>query len=136
MDPPSRFAPQLKDRAAPRASGGPSIDKVLNGNLIQGIEDLAAGLQFGANVIFSGQATARSDQDAAAIGDVLKFLSSMAASNTSANTPPALVSLLGSLQTSTEGRTFKFSMSAPQSDLENLLKEQPRVRTRPVVQKQ
>lgn len=128
--PPSKFAPQMRSQRTP--AGGAGFDKLLNGSLFQGIENVTCGLRFGANVVVSGQATARSDQDASALGDVVKFLSSMVTSNAPADAPPGLLALLGTLQTSSEGRTFRFSMSAPQPELEKLMNSRVGVRVKSV----
>ncbi len=130
---PSKFAPRMRNQRAPEVAGGAGVDKLLNGSLFQGIENVSGGLRFGANVVVSGQATARSDQDAVALGDVVKFVSSMVTSNAPSDAPPALLTMLGTLQTSSEGRMFRFSMSAPQGDLERLMNGRMGMRARPVV---
>lgn len=130
---PSKFAPRMRSQRTPEVAGGAGVDKLLNGSLFQGIENVTGGLRFGANVVVSGQATARSDQDASALGDVVKFLSSMVTSNAPADAPPALLTMLGTLQTSSEGRTFRFSMSAPQAELERLMNGRMGARMKPVI---
>lgn len=129
---PAKLAPRFRGHRTPAAAGSTGVDKLLNGSLFQGIEGMAAGLRFGANIILSGQVTAQSPQDAAAMGDVMKFLSDMVTSNTSSGAPPALVSALGSLQTSSDGRVFRFSLSATEADLEKLMNDRGKLRTRPV----
>lgn len=129
---PSKFAPRMRNQRTPEVAGGAGVDKLLNGSLFQGIENVTGGLRFGANVVVAGQATARSDQDASALGDVVKFLSSMVTSNAPADAPPALLTMLGTLQTSSEGRTFRFSMSAPQVELERLMNGRMGARMKPV----
>lgn len=121
---PSRFAPQLKGRQAPGPAQGAQMDALLKGELVQGIEAMSVGVKFGANVILSGEAQMRSEKDADALGDVMKFLVGMAASGGA--------SFLNSLQTAAEGRTLKFSLSAPQSDFERMMEPRARMRARPV----
>jgi hypothetical protein len=125
---PSSFAPNMKGKQAPGAAQGSQIDNLLKGELIQSIENVTMGVRFGANVVLSGEALMRNERDASALGDVMKFLLGMAAS-----AQPQGANLLNSFQTAAEGRTLRFSLSAPQSDFEKMLEPGPRrMRTRPV----
>ncbi len=130
---PARFAPQVKKRPVPGDPAGNSMDALLQGTVVQGIENVALGLNFGATVTLSGEASMRSDKDAAALGDIMKFLGQMAGSNIRGE-GNALVTLLNSLQTDAAGRTLRFSMSAPQAEFEKLMR-QAAPHARPVVYK-
>ncbi|MBM3738586.1 MAG: hypothetical protein FJW39_22640 [Acidobacteria bacterium] len=124
---PSQFAEHLKGRQAPGPAQGSQMDALLRGSLVQGIETMAMGIKFGANIVLSGEAVTRSEKDAAALGDVMKFLASMATSNAQQG-----AAVFNSLQTNANGRTLKFSVSAPQTDFEQLFKTRGQARVRPV----
>ena len=95
----------------------PDMKGAMAGDLVQGIESITAGVKFGANVILSGEAMARSDKDASALVDVLKFFASMAQSNGSKS---RAMGLLDAVQMTADGRTVKFSLSTPEQEFEKL----------------
>ncbi len=97
--------------------GNANMQGALQGDLMQGIENVVGGIKFGANVVLSGEATARSDQDASALVDVLRFFSSMAQSNGSKSGP---MGMLNELQMNATGRTVKFSLTAPAVEFEKI----------------
>ncbi|MCC6536872.1 MAG: hypothetical protein IT162_04940 [Bryobacterales bacterium] len=98
--------------------GNANMQGALKGDLMQGIESMTGGIKFGANVVLSGEATARSDQDASALVDVLRFFASMAQSNGAKSGP---MGMLNDLQMNAAGRTVKFSLTAPAAEFEKLL---------------
>ncbi len=126
---PGQFAPRLKGQQAPGPAQGAQMDALLKGELVQGIETVALGVKFGANVVLSGEAQMRSGKDADALGEVMKFLVGMAASAQGSG-----LSFLNSLQTTADGRVLKFSLSAPQTEFEKLMEQRSRARVRPVSQ--
>ncbi len=91
---------------------------------LQGIVETSGGLTFGNNVQFSGEALTRSAQDAQALVDVVKFITSMVQLNASNPEAQKLQPLLSSLQVAAEGTTVRMSFSIAQGDLEQLM--QPR----------
>ena len=95
----------------------PNIKGAMAGDLMQGIENVTAGVKFGANVIVSGEAMTRSDKDASALVDVLRFFATMAQSNGAKSGP---MGLLDAMQMSAEGRSVKFSLSTPEQEFEKL----------------
>lgn len=95
----------------------PDMKGAMAGDLVQGIESITAGVKFGANVIVSGEAMARSGKDASALVDVLRFFASMAQSNGAKGGP---LGLLDAVQLTADGRTVKFSLSTPEQEFEKL----------------
>lgn len=98
--------------------GNANMQGALKGDLMQGIESVMGGIKFGTNVVMSGEATTRSDQDASALVDVLRFFTTMAQSNGSKSGP---MGMLNDLQMNATGRTVKFSLTAPAAEIEKLL---------------
>jgi hypothetical protein len=106
----------------------PNLKGAMQGDVIQGIEQISAGLRFGANVDVAGDATTRSDRDAVALMDVMRFL--IMAGNASQS---GLGGALDSLQLTNNGRVVHFAMSLPEQDLERIFRSGRRgARTRPV----
>jgi hypothetical protein len=115
----------------------PNMQGMMNGDLMKGIENLVAGVRFGASVEIGAEATARTERDAQALLDVLNFFVSMAQSNGPKGQGPA--QLLESLQLKAEGRIVKLSLTATEQDVERMfgpMKKGPRLmRGKPVVAK-
>jgi hypothetical protein len=103
----------------------------MQGNVIQAIEHMSGGFRFGANVELAGEAVTRSDKDATALADVVRFLASMAASNRDPQAP--LAQMVDSLQLTAEGRSVRFSLTAPQQEIEKLMKPHRNPRTKKIV---
>jgi hypothetical protein len=98
-------------------SSNPNVKGAMSGDLVKGIESITAGVKFGANVIMSGEATARSDKDAMALVDVMRFFATMAQSNGAKSGP---MGLLDAVQMNADGRTVKFSLTTPEQEFEKL----------------
>lgn len=96
----------------------PNMQGAMRGDIMQGIESMSAGVKFGANVVVSGEATTRSDKDASALVDVMRFFSSMAQGN---GAKGGAMGLLDSVEMNAEGRSVKFSLTAPAEEFEKLL---------------
>lgn len=90
---------------------------------LAGILETSGGVEFGATVRMSGEALTRSDKDAQALVDIVRFLTTMLQNN-SQNNPDVqrLQAVLNSLDVRAEGPAMKFSMAIPQADLEQLMK--------------
>jgi hypothetical protein len=102
------------------ASSFKAMPKNQNGELLRSVEQVSAGAKFGANVNIDGRAVTRSERDATALQDVIRFLASMIQANSEGNARDA-ANLLNSLQLSTRGNVMTLSLSIPQTDLERLL---------------
>ncbi|MDZ4800709.1 MAG: hypothetical protein SGI92_21325 [Bryobacteraceae bacterium] len=93
---------------------------------LQGIVETSGGLTFGSTVQFAGEAVTRSDKDAQALVDVVKFISGMVQMNTNNPDMQKLQPLLDSLQVSAQGTTVKMSFSIPEAELEQMMKPHAR----------
>jgi hypothetical protein len=106
--PPSSFAGRVNN---------PNVAGAMKGDLLQAIETMSAGVRFGADVQLGAEANTRSERDATALTDVVRFLLSMAVSNA----PPAFTRIAESLQMSASGRIVRFSATIPEAAFEQLL---------------
>lgn len=102
----------------------------MQGNVIQAIDYVSGGVRFGADVEIAGEAVTRSEKDASALTEVVRFLASMAVSNTKPDS--GISKMVESLQLTAVGNTVKFSITAPEEEIEKLVKPR-RAATKKVV---
>lgn len=101
----------------------PNLGGALKGDVLKGIEQASGGLRFGAaNVEVSGEAVARSDKDATALADVLRFLASMVQMNRDNKNAGELAKVLDTMDVRTEANVLKFSLSIPEDQIERMVK--------------
>ncbi|MBV8818685.1 MAG: hypothetical protein JO022_10045 [Acidobacteriaceae bacterium] len=114
----------------------PNLGQAMNGKLFQAINQVSGGMKFGDNVQVRMQAICRSEKDAAALADVVRFIVGLIQSNKPPNgTAPGQVStLLDNLNLSTTGSTTNIALTVPEATLEQIFdtaKTQPQtVRTK------
>jgi hypothetical protein len=118
--PVSSFANRMPD---------PNISGAMKGDVLKSIEEANGGIRFGAaNVEVSGEAVTRSDKDATALADVLRFLANMVQMNRDNQQAGELAKVLDTMELRTEANVMKFSVSIPEDQIEKLM--QPRNRRR------
>jgi hypothetical protein len=99
-----------------------NVSGALQGDLIKGIQQSSGGVKFGSTIEISGELTARNDQDATSLADVLKFFMNMAQMNLPSGSGAELSSLLQKLTVNTDANAVKVSVSIPENELEMLIK--------------
>ncbi len=97
----------------------PTIQGALQGDLLKTVQQTSGGIKFGPEIKITGEATATSDKDATALGDVVKFLAGMIQLNAKGE---AVTTLVQKLVVSTEGSKVKVSLSMAEDQLEAFLK--------------
>jgi hypothetical protein len=100
----------------------PNLSGAMQGNLLGAINQASGGIRFGDTVTISAEAVTRSEKDAQALVDVVKFFASLVQLNRQ-NNPAAgqVATLLDTLQTSTSGNVTSISLAVPEQQLEQLL---------------
>jgi hypothetical protein len=100
----------------------PNLSGAMQGNLFAAINQASGGVRFGDTVTISAEAVTRSEKDAQALVDVVKFFAGLVQLNKQ-NNPVAgqVATLLDTLQTSTAGNTTSISLAIPEQQLEQLL---------------
>lgn len=100
----------------------PNLNGAMQGNLFAAINQTSGGIRFGDTVTISAQAITRSDKDAQALVDVVKFFAGLVQLNRSNNpTAGQVATLLDTLQATASGNTTTISMAIPEQQLEQLL---------------
>ena len=97
----------------------PTIQGALQGDLLKTVQQTSGGIKFGPEVKITGEATASTDKDATALGDVVKFLAGMIQLNAQGE---AVTTLVQKLNVSTEGSKLKLNLSIAEDQLEAFLK--------------
>jgi hypothetical protein len=105
------------------AGTDPMLQGALGGDLFKKITATSGGIKFGNQVELSTQLVAMDEKNAAALGDVVKFLVGMATMNAGGNkgAPPAVTSFLQSLSVEAQGNVLNVSVSVPEDQVENLI---------------
>jgi hypothetical protein len=100
----------------------PNLGNALSGNLLQAVLQASGGMKFSsAGVQINGQALTRSQKDAEALRDVVKFLASLVQMNKDQD-PHAqqFASILDSMQVTAQDSTMQLSLSIPEATMEQL----------------
>jgi hypothetical protein len=99
-----------------------NLSGAMQGNLFAAINQASGGIQFGDTVTISAAAVTRSDKDAQALVDVVKFFAGLVQLNKQNNaTAGQVATLLDTLQASASGNTTTISLAIPEQALEQLL---------------
>ena len=94
----------------------------MQGNLLAAINQASGGIRFGDTVTISAEAVTRSEKDAQALVDVLKFFAGLVQLNRQQNPAAGQVAtLLDTLQTTVSGNITNISLAIPEQQLEQLL---------------
>jgi hypothetical protein len=104
------------------SSSIPDPSGAMQGNLLAAINQASGGIRFGDTVTITAEAVTRSEKDAQALVDVVKFFASLVQLNRQQNSAAGQVAtLLDTLQTSISGNTTTISLAIPEQQLEQLL---------------
>jgi hypothetical protein len=95
-----------------------------NGFSTDAIKEASAGVKFGSELFISGETLARSEKDAQALADVLRFFASMVRLNAKPGMEAAL-RIADSLKIEVVGATTKFSLSVPEEEWNKLIDGKP-----------
>jgi hypothetical protein len=99
-----------------------NVSGAMKGNLMAAINQTSGGIRFGDTVTISAEAVTRSDKDAQALVDVVKFFAGLVQLNRQKDpTAGQVATLLDTLQTSTSGNITTISIAIPEAQLEQLL---------------
>ena len=100
----------------------PKVGPMLEAGLMQSVLSGSGGLKFTATgATIGAQAVARSDKDAAALADVIRFFVNIVQSSQGTGPEAAtFASLLDTLQLSTQGATMSLVLNIPEATLEQM----------------
>jgi hypothetical protein len=100
----------------------PNLSGAMKGNLLAAINEASGGIRFGDTVTISAEAITRSEKDAQALVDVVKFVAGMVQLNRQNNAAAGQVAtLLDTLDCKTAGNVTTVSLAIPEQQLEQML---------------
>lgn len=119
-------APLNPPARRPGAPGSSMIPTIVP---LESIQEAYAGVRFGSNVEISGETLMRSEQDAAALADVIRFAVSMIRMNQDKPGMEELQKIADTVRVSTSGASTRFFMALPEEAIQKLLDSKARTRT-------
>ena len=100
----------------------PNLSGAMKGNLLAAINEASGGIRFGDTVTISAEATTRSEKDAQALVDVVKFVAGMVQLNRQNNaTAGQVATLVDTLDCKATGNVTTLSLAIPELQLEQML---------------
>ncbi len=114
----------LAEMAGPNAAAGELGAAVMQGELLKAVEQMSGGIKLGTDLVFGIEAVTRSDKDAAALTDVIRFFAGMA--QASAQKDPKTAQSLGflnQLKMSTQGNLAQISLTIPGAELNKVMQQ-------------
>lgn len=108
----------------------PAANSAVKGDMLRSIQSASGGVKLGANIIIDAEAQARSDKDATALHDVLKFISGMVTlAREEGPRQNTMASLFEHMQVSTKGSQVTFSITIPQYQVEKMIENNKKPRS-------
>ncbi len=103
---------------------GTANTQLQSGNMFQAVTEASGGVRFiGTSVEINGEATSKTDRDAQALTDVLRFLGSMIVSQDATGTASKLMQGFSVTQ---EGTLTKLKLTIPEETIQKMFLEGPR----------
>jgi hypothetical protein len=117
------------------------LSGAMKGDVLRSIQETSGGVKFGSEIEITAQAVTRSEKDAAALADVVRFLAGLVQLNRPDAKITAPASLLQSLDLRAEGNVMQLSMRIPESEVERFIlsakaANQASRKSRPVVRRE
>jgi hypothetical protein len=101
-----------------------NVSGILQGDVMQNIVESSWGMKFGNDILLAGEAVTRSAKDAAALADVVRFMTGMIQMAAQKNPQAgASMTLLQRLDLKTEGNIARISITIPQAELQKLFQQ-------------
>ena len=98
----------------------PNMNQAMGGNLFQAVRSASGGVKFTTTgVTIAGEAAMRSDQDATALADVIRFIAGLVQNSQDPQAKQA-ATLLQGLQLTAQASTLKLSLTIPEELVEKL----------------
>jgi hypothetical protein len=111
----------------------PQMGTIMQGDVMRGIVGTSGGIKFGPSILIAGEAVTRSEKDATALADVVRFFVGMAQMSAQKNPQAAAaMTFFQRLDLKTEGNVMRVTLTIPEADLEKLIQQaqqKPKPRT-------
>jgi len=100
----------------PPESGGAAVQ----GDLVRAIEQMSGGVKFGAEVTIAGESVLKTDKDAAALADVVRFLASFLVMQAKSERAAQLAEYARRIEIAAQGNRVRVSLVMPEPEFEKL----------------
>ncbi len=120
--------PNMAMRQKPATAGGNPGSPLagLNGDFLKSVDQAAIGLRFvPGNVELNMEAQAKTEKDAGALADVVRFLTKMVQMNRDSEEARTLATALEGMQISQDTKTLRIKLALPQDQLEKMMHGAP-----------
>ncbi len=122
----TRYDAWMISPSVPRLAGhiaDPQIGGAMRGNLVEAVESVVGGVKFAAGAVeLMAEAGMRSEKDAAAMVDVVRFLAGLIQLNSGKDARAGeLAKLLDRMQLSSSGNQFRMQLIVPDDFLDKLV---------------
>jgi hypothetical protein len=97
-----------------------TVSSTMQGDVIRAIEQMSGGVKFGADVTIAGESVLKTDKDAAALADVIRFMVSLAQFHGNAEAQARFGEYARRLDLAAEGNRVKLSLVIPEAEFEKL----------------
>ncbi len=98
-----------------------TVRSSMQGDLIRAIQQMSGGIKFGADVTIAGESVLKTEKDAAAFADVIRFLASLAQFHGNSEAQARIGEYARRLEPAAEGNRVKISLVIPEAEFEKLL---------------
>jgi hypothetical protein len=111
----------------------PQMGGILQGDVMRGIVGTSGGIKFGPSILIAGEAVTRSEKEATALADVVRFFVGMAQMSAQKNPQAAAATaFFQRLDLKTEGNVMRLALTVPEADLEKFIQQvQQKAKPRP-----
>lgn len=97
---------------------------MMGGDAFKGIEQAAMGIRFGPELMdLTAETVSRTEKDATAVADVVRFLSTMVQMNREKPDVQALATALDSMKLTTDAKTTRLTISLPMAEMEKMIQK-------------
>jgi hypothetical protein len=97
------------------------VSGALKGDVLRAVAETSGGVRFGSDIEIAGEAVTRSEKDAAALADVVRFVVGLAQLNQKDAKITGPGSLFEGLDLRTDGNVMRLSMKIPEAELEKFI---------------
>ena len=102
----------------------PQMGTIMQGDVMRGIVGTSGGIKFGPSILIAGEAVTRSEKDATALADVVRFFVGMAQMSAQKNPQAAAATaFFQRLDLKTEGNVMRLALTVPEADLEKFIQQ-------------
>ncbi len=107
-----------------RGAADEQLGGAMKGDILKAVVETSGGIKFGADLLIGIEAVSRTEKDAAALADVVRFFVGMAQMSAQKDPKAAsAIQFLQRLQLTAEGNVTRMSLSVPGAELEKLIRQ-------------